>query len=209
MNLRLPEIEKYPDSLDDNKLDDWFEEENKTTKGKGRLYERYIGYLLETQYYEVNYLGIKRKSKDDGIDLIASDDESTWVIQCKNYEKYKKVPVQEIREHKTVVDTYAKNHPDKKVLGAFFVTSDFTEPSKIAAKEFEISIFQVKLPARFPVIKCEKENNYLLPTDDAVYDFHNLKIKIGDCYCLTINEAIKKGFTYHREYPKPYKKAKS
>ena len=33
---------------------------------------------------------------------------------------------------------------------------------------------------------------YLLPTDDAVYDFH--KLKIGDCYCLTINEAHKKAF---------------
>lgn len=54
-------------------------------KQAGLDYERYIGYLFEQKGYSVIYLGAIRGMDDNGIDLICSNDDKIYVVQCKNW----------------------------------------------------------------------------------------------------------------------------
>lgn len=49
----------------------------------GLKYERYIGYLFETNGYEVEFNGAKRKYSDMGRDLIVSKDGTVFIVQTK------------------------------------------------------------------------------------------------------------------------------
>ena len=57
----------------------------------GRLYERYVGYLYETQGYNVEYQGIVKGLEDLGRDLICHKGSSVVVIQCKKCSHYKTI----------------------------------------------------------------------------------------------------------------------
>lgn len=54
---------------------------------KGLSYEKQIGQLCEQEGYKVEYRGIERGRKDDGIDIIAQDDQEILLIQCKNWKE--------------------------------------------------------------------------------------------------------------------------
>ena len=185
-------------SLGDERLNKWFEDMlNGNNAKRGHLYEHYVGYLLEQENYKVDYVGIRSNGADDGIDLIAKNDECTLIVQCKNFKEGKKVPPREVRAHQGVIDSYKKGYPHEAVRGAFFSTSGFTEKSADFAKVHGIKICRKELPRRFPVVKCKvREKNYKcyrLPADNGYY---SLKINPdnGDCYCLTVKEAEDKGF---------------
>ena len=51
-------------------LDDYFQSKMKTDKGRGDLYERFIGHLFEKEKYQVQYCGCPG---DGGIDLICKN----------------------------------------------------------------------------------------------------------------------------------------
>lgn len=53
---------------------------------KGKLYEEQIGEYYESIGYDVIYHGKQKGKKDKGIDLIATRDQETLLIQCKNWE---------------------------------------------------------------------------------------------------------------------------
>lgn len=57
----------------------------------GRDYERYIGYLYETDGYSVYYQGIVEGLGDLGRDLIVKKGEEIEVVQCKYWAKYKTI----------------------------------------------------------------------------------------------------------------------
>ena len=85
------------------------------------------------------------------------------------------------------------------VGGAFFATSGFSERSIQEAEKLNIQLFGNEgLPSRFPVIKCQVLSDkrlYFFPTDNE-YDDIELNFETGDCYCLTVSEAVEKGFKY-------------
>ena len=55
----------------------------------GRLYERYIGYIYESQGWKVKYEGIIKGFEDFGRDLICEKDGKHLIIQCKCWSKDK------------------------------------------------------------------------------------------------------------------------
>ncbi len=60
----------------------------KENKLKGIEYEKRVGKYYEEKGYKVEYNGIIKDRKDDGIDLICKkDNEVKILIQCKNYNK--------------------------------------------------------------------------------------------------------------------------
>ena len=178
-------------------LDQWFRDNfTGTAIQQGQLYERYVGYRWEIENYKVEYVGINRRGQGDGgIDLICRDGEYTWIVQCKN--RKNNVSLGEIQRHSGVIKSYALAHPDEIVGGAFFTTSFFSSQSINEADKLDIVLFgNEKLPECFPIIKCKVENNrrfYFFPTDEG-YDEIELDFDSGDCYCLTVSEAEKKGF---------------
>ena len=56
----------------------------KSTYKLGEEYEKQIGKYYEDLGYKINYHGIEKKKKDNGIDLIATNNDETIFIQCKN-----------------------------------------------------------------------------------------------------------------------------
>ena len=127
------------------KIDSWLELSNKSVKG--HLYEYHIGYCLEQENYKVEYPGLKSAGGDGGIDIIARDNEFTWIIQCKNFQAGTKVPPKDIQAHYGVVELYRRRHarPDEKVLGAFFSNSGFSDQSQTDAGELNITLRHVEL----------------------------------------------------------------
>ena len=55
----------------------------------GRDYERYVGYLYESEGYTVTYFGIENGKEDLGRDLICRKNGHTLVVQCKYWSKHK------------------------------------------------------------------------------------------------------------------------
>lgn len=62
------------------------EKRKKSNYQKGKEYEEQIGKYYENIGYHVIYHGIEKGKKDKGIDLIATRENKTLLIQCKNWE---------------------------------------------------------------------------------------------------------------------------
>ena len=114
---------------------------------KGHFYEVCIGRTLEKENYKVKYPGLNRFRGDGGIDIIARDNEFTWIIQCKNFQNGTKVSPKDIHAHYGVVELYRRRHarPDEKVLGAFFSNSGFSDQSQSDAKTLNITLCHVEV----------------------------------------------------------------
>lgn len=113
---------------------------------KGREYERYIGCLLETQGYKVEYPGLRSGGGDGGIDLIARDNECIWIIQCKNFQYNKKVSPKDIQALYGAVEIYKRRHikHSETIAGAFFANSGFSYQSWTDARTLNIKTFWVE-----------------------------------------------------------------
>lgn len=65
----------------------YMKQEEKRHKTAGLDYERYIGYLFEQKGYSVVYHGALRGMQDHGVDLVCSNDDHIYIVQCKNWNK--------------------------------------------------------------------------------------------------------------------------
>jgi hypothetical protein len=183
----------------------------------GRDYERYIGYLYESEGYGVYYQGIVQGLEDLGRDLVAKKRNITEIIQCKYWSQNKIIHEKHIcqlfgttlkywvenqkimRKEKTLQENIFSELIHKKHIKGVFITSTSLS---ITAHEFarELGIIVKKnFPfKKYPSIKCNvsrqtKEKIYHLPFDQQ-YDRTIIEEERNECYVETVAEAEHLGF---------------
>lgn len=187
------------DTSDRNQLalDRYWERRKKSNWIVGKMYEQYVGYLYESQGWEVEYYGIKMRYEDAGRDLIARKGEVVHVVQCKNWSKYKEIFENHIFQLFGTTFEYQQNHPNLKVVPVFFTSTSLSNRAAAFAEKLSIKVIQKKKLTKYPCIKCNinpssKEKIYHLPFDQQ-YD--NTKVdQQGEKYVETVMEAEALGF---------------
>lgn len=184
---------------------------NKTNWQIGLFYERYIGYLYETALgYKVIMNGAKERWQDMGIDLIATKNGKTELIQCKYWSKEKTIYEKYIFQlFGTTINYICENYPNIKdpvslirnnVVKPVFITStDLSDKARIVAKSLNVELREKHgLDWDYPKIKCNPnsatgERIYHLPFDQQ-YDNFQVSQSEGAFYAKTVKEAEEKGF---------------
>jgi len=165
----------------------------------GRLYERYIGYLLEDQGYDVEYVGIFKGFEDLGRDLICKKGREVVVIQCKNWSKFRTIYEKHIFQFFGTVFKYKDDNQDLEVQGVFYTSTQLSDLARRFATELKIELKEnVKFDKNYPSIKCnvsrvDGSRIYHLPFDQQ-YDTTKVERPRGEFYCRTVKEAEDAGF---------------
>jgi DUF2075 family protein len=188
----LTAAEKYQLALDRY----W---QNKKTKWElGRDYERYIGYLYESKGWQVRYQGIVEGFADLGRDLIATSDNTAWIIQCKYWSHHKTIHEKHIFQLYGTVCAYEIDYPGKKVSGGFVTSTALSDRARLFATKLGIIIWEKVALEGYPCVKCNfsrrnGEKIYHLPFDQQ-YDRTIIEEERNECYVATVKEAEALGF---------------
>lgn len=185
---------------------DRFWQRPKSRQQIGRLYERYVGFLYESDGYDVDYVGIFKGFEDLGRDLICSKGDEIVVIQCKMWSKFKTIFENHIFQFFGTVFEYRDKNPDKEVRAFFYTTTMVSDLARRFANELGIELVENhEFDKQYPSIKCNiaratKEKIYHLPFDQQ-YDKTKVEPARGEFYCRTVAEAEEAGyrraFRYH------------
>ena len=204
---RLPTVEKYQKALDN------WKRRKRSNWEIGRDYERYVGYVYETQGYDVQFTGAIEGFEDMGRDVIAQRKHELVVIQCKYWSLAK-----EIRE-KHIFQLFASALEYGYRLGGLVRDSQYsfivtgadvprvkpvlytsTKVSDVArdvAKVLDVTIHEHVRISDYPMIKCnlstrDGQKIYHLPFDQQ-YDRVKIKHE-GEKYVYAITDAETLGF---------------
>lgn len=180
----------------------------------GRDYERYIGYLYESDGYSVYYQGIEAGLEDLGRDLIAKRDGELRVIQCKYWAQHKTIHEKHICQLFGTTLKYWLEQTgfvrsmrpkflislikQDEIRGVFVTSTELSNVAKEFANELGIEVKE-KFPfERYPSIKCNVsrrtgEKIYHLPMDQQ-YDRTIIEPKRNECYVEKVAEAENLGF---------------
>ena len=164
----------------------------------GRDYERYIGYLHETDGYNVYYQGILEGYDDMGRDLIACKDAESIVIQCKRWSQHKVIHEKHVCQlHGTVVK-YKLDHPNEHLFAMLYTTTKLSDRAREFAEYLRIGIAEEFALQDYPLIKCNVsrrtgEKIYHLPFDQQ-YDRVLIEEERNECYVRTVAEAENLGY---------------
>ncbi|MCX6909051.1 MAG: hypothetical protein NTY01_13555 [Verrucomicrobia bacterium] len=179
----------------------------------GCAYERYIGFVLEHQKWEVIYRGILRGPADRGRDLICTKGKTRLIVQCKRLQPIRQVEREVLVKFETSLSEYKRKFPDESqarlggfdafdaiVKGKLYTTSTLTAEAKRIAFDAGIAFEECFSLKNYPPIKCPKpkpDNSawYYLPSDYA-YDSIRMRPWLGDEYIFTQEEAKKMGFVH-------------
>lgn len=173
--------------------------ENRKSKWQiGRDYEMYVGHSLENEGYKVQYTGIIENLEDMGRDLIATKENKTLIVQCKNWSQEKTIHEKHIFQLYGTLILYKLDNPMFEVKGVFITTTKLSEKARAVANELDIKIVEQLPLGDFPRIKCNinrttGEKIYHLPFDQQ-YDTTVINKKDGELYAFTVKEAEEKGF---------------
>ncbi|NBI65057.1 restriction endonuclease [Clostridiales bacterium] len=188
----LPSYEKWQRALDN-----YMNRPNKTNWHIGIEYERYVGYVYESNGYKVTYEGALKGLDDRGRDIIAKNKNETLVIQCKRWAKEKTIHEKHIMQlfgSVTVLNMESKT----KARGVFITTTTLSDIAAYFAEQLGIEVLESYEFKPYPIIKCNisssGEKIYHLPFDQQ-YD----KIRINgknNFYVETVKEAEDKGFRH-------------
>lgn len=205
---RLSTVEKYQLALDRY----WREKKSKWKIG--RDYERYIGYLYETNGHSVYYQGIIEGLEDLGRDLIAIGGDKTEVIQCKYWSQERTVHEKHIFQLFGTTIEYWLKHREKekslqlellpellqkeKIRATFVTSTKLSEKARNFAKVLGVQVLENFPFQRYPSIKCNVsrrtgEKIYHLPFDQQ-YDRTLVEEERNECYVETVAEAEAHGF---------------
>jgi HJR/Mrr/RecB family endonuclease len=170
----------------------------------GKFYERQIGYLYETEGFNVTYEGIIKGLEDFGRDIIASKDSKTFIIQCKNWSKAKIIREKHIFQLYATTIHYRIKNGNKKTTPIFVSNTSFSEEAIAVAKLLKVELKTIEFNKNYPLIKCNigsnsKEKIYHLPFDQK-YDYVQIDISTGEFYTQTVQEAVKAGFRRAKRY---------
>lgn len=166
----------------------------------GIEYERYIGYLCESQGYSVDYNGATARKEDMGRDLILKKGNRVVLIQCKRWAQEKVIHENHVFQLAGSVFQYMHAHPEKEVIGAFVATNTFSSVAAMCAEHLNIRLFPNIPYQEYPRIKCNigrsydgiPQKIYHLPMDQQ-YDAVKIDVT-GEFYAWTVQEAIDAGF---------------
>lgn len=193
------------DQLNQRELDNYMKAEL-TPSEIGLKYERYIGYLLESDGYKVIYHGAINGFEDQGRDLIAQKNGTTWIIQAKRWAHFKQIPEKEIFQLYGTLEHYRIKNKEPNAKAKFYTSAKYSEKARAAAAVLGIEVVQRELDRDYPMIKCNvayksDEKIYHLPTDDY-YDKINIRPDKGAFFAKTVKEATAKGFRRAKKYKK-------
>lgn len=196
---KLPSVERNQLALDR------FWKRPKSKWFIGRLYERYVGYLYESQDYDVEYVGIFKGFEDLGRDLICQKGKDFIVIQCKNWAKFRTIYEKHIFQFFGTVFQYKDENPGRKIRAIFYTSTELSKLARRFASELGIELKEnFTFDKDYPCIKCHTSKAdstyaprgtkiYHLPFDQQ-YDKTKLEKKYGEFYCRTVEEAEDAGF---------------
>ena len=170
----------------------------------GRLYERYLGFLYESEGWEVDYHGVLKGLEDLGRDLICKRGEEVHIVQAKCWSEKKLIHEKHIFQLFGTVQLYQMNARseelfDPAVTPVFITTTSLSPVARQAADWLEVQVQEQKpLSKAFPMIKCNinrdtKARIYHLPFDQQ-YDRTRIIPKLGEKYVATVVEAEAAGF---------------
>ena len=183
----------------------------------GRDYERYIGYMYESEGYAVYYQGIVKGLEDLGRDLIAKKRKEIEVIQCKYWAQHRTIHEKHIcqlfgttlkywvenqrglrEELKIQQDLFPAIIQRQQIKGVFVTSTSLSETAREFAKELGIVVREQFPFQKYPSIKCNVsrrtgEKIYHLPFDQQ-YDRTIIEAERNECYVETVDEAEKLGF---------------
>lgn len=169
------------------------------SKGEiGRFYERFLGYIYETKGFEVEYFGINQGLEDLGRDLICRLLGVTIIVQAKCWSAHKVIREKHIYQLFGTITTYSIEHPDERVEGHLYTTTELSPVARAAAERLNIEVHEnFQLDKSYPMIKCnigrDGSKRYHLPFDQQ-YDRTKILAQ-GERYVATAAEAEKLGFT--------------
>ena len=201
----LTKSEKFQRSLD-RYTNSW----DKSNWQIGLFYERYNGYLKEKDGYKVIMNGAQKRWQDMGIDLIATKDNTTELIQCKYWAKDKSIYEKYIFQLFGTTINYISEHYDlseydpmdllaKGTVKPIFITStQLSDTARHVSRALHIQLLEgFPLQKDYPKIKCNPSSQfgkiYHLPFDQQ-YDNFQVSQTEGAFYAETIKEAEDKGF---------------
>jgi hypothetical protein len=172
----------------------------------GTQYERYIGYLFESDGYDVVYHGAMNGYEDLGRDLIVKKDNVTWIVQTKCWAKQKQIHEKHIFQLQGTLEHYKRSERDLSVRAIFYTTATYTKRAVEAAQVLGIELRTEKLDRSYPMIKCNvsfksNEKIFHLPFDEF-YDAIKIKQFKGAFYARTVKEASSQGFRRARKFKK-------
>lgn len=179
----------------------------------GRDYERFVGYLHESQGYGVEYHGIAEGLSDFGRDLYARRERQTLIIQCKCWADHKVIREKHICQlYGTTVEYWLRHRGSQlRELTLFddvrqrdgirpvLVSSTSFSPEAVEfAAALGVELHVIPFDPRYPCIKCNVsqksgERIYHLPMDQQ-YDSVVIEPERGECYVATVEEAESKRF---------------
>jgi hypothetical protein len=193
--LTKEEYQKLPPSERNQRALDAYKARNKSPWEIGRLYERYLGYLYETDGWDVNFHGALKGFEDMGRDLICTKNGKTHIVQAKCWSKDKVIHEKHLFQLYGTCLLYEIT--EQKTVAAIFVsTTQLSDVATLAAKRLNIAVRNQKLENAYPHIKCNiNQGNriYHLPFDQQ-YDRVKIRPNEGEFYAITVADAEAKGF---------------
>ncbi len=163
----------------------------------GKMYERFIGFLYEQKGYQVEYFGIKEKYEDLGRDIIAKGGNKIYIVQCKNWSRYKTIYENHIFQ--LFGTTFEYNDRNKtKAEPVFFTTTKLSDIAREMCNKLGIKAMEGFPLKIYPSIKCNisrktGEKIYHLPFDQQ-YDNTAVEGERFERYVMTVKEAENLGF---------------
>lgn len=190
----LSDAEKYQLALDR------WRHRNRSNWQVGRDFERYVGYLYETDGWKVTYYGSLNGKADLCRDLIASKGDKLLIIQCKRWAKEKTIHEKHVFQLFGSVISYRIANPRTNPSGLLITTCPLSDLAAEYARALEIDYSQ-NYPTdaldSYPLIKCNisktGEKIFHLPFDQQ-YDRIMVSPGRGEFYAATVQEAMASGF---------------
>lgn len=183
---------------------DRYRETFKDNEAIGRDYERYIGYLYESDGYDVTYNGIRKGREDGGIDLICKKNNIHEIVQCKYWSTEKVIYEKNIHQLYGVTENYKLDINDKSIntVGVFISSTKVSDKAHVIANRFGIIIKEnIPINKSYPCIKCNVSSSgrkiFHLPFDPQ-YDTTKI-MKNEECYVNTIKEAEELHFEHYQK----------
>lgn len=195
--LKLPLTDRNQLALDR------YLEKHKNKWEIGRLYERYIGYRYEVEGWDVTFIGAIKGCEDMGRDLICIKENQIHIVQAKCWSLDKVIHEKHVFQlYGTALSYELENNIEGCIITPVLaITTKLSDVAQEAASRLGIVVNELPLPKRYPMVKCninEDKKIYHLPFDQQ-YD----RIKIQgneEFYVSSVVEAEKLGFRRAKRY---------
>lgn len=176
----------------------------KSIKRIGYDYELYCGYWLKTEARcrKIIQFGEQEGKKDHGRDIIAFDEQTTYIVQCKRWQQDKVIHEKHIFQlfGSTVEYCIAHQIPvteiGKTIKPLFLTTAKYSNDAEKFAKELNVTLRYLP-QGIYPQIKCNISANgekiYHLPFDQQ-YNTTIIEEMKGEFFEWSAKDAESKGF---------------